>query len=102
LEIGVHVLKGEIEDCQPVTLPVLPPNVNNPLVEPEQIVVPEGVMLPATVVGFTVTVRLDDVPLAQELAVPHTVTLPVVDPKVTVIVVVIWFVIVEPVGTVQL
>ena len=60
----VQVLNGDTEDSQRTIEPVCPLNVNVPLVEPEQIVVPP-VTEPPTDPGVTVTV------VAEELAVAH-------------------------------
>ena len=61
----VQVLNGLTELSHLTIDPVLPLKVSNPLVEPEQIVVPP-VTEPPTEVGLTVTV-VDD-----ELAIAHT------------------------------
>ena len=53
--ISVQVLNGLTEYCHLVTVPVWPLNVSNPLVLPEQMVVPP-VTEPPTEVGLTVTV----------------------------------------------
>ena len=51
----VHVVNGATELSHLTTLPVLPLNVNVPLVEPVQMVVPP-LTLPPTLAGVTVTV----------------------------------------------
>ncbi len=51
----VQVVNGATELSHLTTLPVLPDNVNKPLVEPVQIPVPP-LTLPPTEVGLTVTV----------------------------------------------
>ena len=54
LAIGVQVVNGETELSHLKINPVLPLKVNNPVVDPEQIVVPP-VTLPPTEGGLTVT-----------------------------------------------
>ena len=62
--ISVQEVNGETELCHFTTLPLLPLNVNVPLVEPEQIVEPP-LTLPPTDPGLTVTVVVDEVAVAQ-------------------------------------
>ena len=60
----VQVVNGATELSHLTTLPVLPLNVNVPLVEPEQIVVPP-LTLPPALVGLTVTVVVLEVASGQ-------------------------------------
>ena len=63
-EIVVHVVNGETELNQYKTEPELPSNINVPLVEPEQIVVPP-LTEPPTEPAVTVTVVVDEFALEQ-------------------------------------
>ncbi len=60
----VQVVNGATELSHLTTLPVLPLNVNVPLVAPEQIVVPP-LTLPPALVGLTVTVVVLEVASGQ-------------------------------------
>ncbi len=55
----VHVVNGATALSHLTTLPVLPLSVNIPLVDPVQIPVPP-LTLPPTLVGFTVTVVVEE------------------------------------------
>ena len=63
--IAVQVVNGETELSHLTIDPVLPLKVSNPLVDPEQIVVPP-VTDPPTDPGRTVTVVADELSVAHE------------------------------------
>lgn len=45
-EMAVHVAPPSVDDCHPMIVPVLPLNVNVPLLDPEQAVVMFGETVP--------------------------------------------------------